>query len=128
MPRPNTDLIHPDLIDALAGHLAARMHETIGVQVRSQAANDSYGTPTSSYAAAVNYAGYFEQVDASEITADRDLRITDARVYLPTTAVIGPLDRVVARSQTYEVIGVPDRRQIRGGELYVVAHIRVAED
>lgn len=103
--------------------LAGLLSETVAV-VRYAAATDEYGNTQPGAETRVEYPGRLEQLQTDELLMDQDTVITDWRVFLPAGADITPYDRLEARGNLFEVVGLPNEHHTPRGPHHLEVHLR----
>lgn len=108
--------------------LARLLNQPVTVRHYQEGARDALNNATDDWDEGASYDAYLEQrpiqrdLEGAELLAGRDTRISDFLLVLPSSAVIGPLDRVVdADDRTYEVVGDP--QAVWNPRRSVVSHI-----
>jgi hypothetical protein len=72
-----------------------------------EGSGDRYGDPTETFGTGVIVAGRLEQTEQREFLNDRDTRVSDFRLFLPSTAVISATSEVQVGAERYRVNGDP---------------------
>lgn len=92
--------------------------------VRYAATTDEYGNTVTGAESRTSVAGRLEQLRTDEIIRDRDTVITDWRAFLPAGTDITPYDRLAARGNLFEVVGLPNEHHTPRGPHHIEVHLR----
>lgn len=103
--------------------LLGLLSETATV-IRYAATLDEYGNTITGAETRVDYPARLEQLSAEEIVRDRDTVLTDWRAFLPADADITAYDRIAARGNLFEVVGLPNQHQTPRGPHHLEVHLR----
>lgn len=100
------------------------LNQPLTIQRRgTTGSTDEYGNEVAATTSSVSTEGYVEQVEAEEITVDRETYRTDWKVFLPGGTSIDGSDRIVHGSRTLEVIGSP--HEVWNPRTRVVHHVEL---
>lgn len=103
--------------------LAGLLTETVTV-VRYSPTTDAYGNTVPGAEARTSYPGRLEQLAADEIVRDRDTVITDWKAFLPAGTDITAYDRIEARGNLFEVVGLPNEHRTPRGPHHIEVQLR----
>lgn len=85
-----------------------RFADTASLLTRTVTGTDADGNDVYGSAATVVAGCAFDPGLSNEIIGGRDMVTTQPTLYMPAGTVVGPVDRVTVRGDTYEVDGSPD--------------------
>lgn len=85
------------------------LNQPIQIVRRAPGTRDEYGNTVASFAVPDPTTGFITFTQSMERVNDRDVVVTTRDCFLRPGTVIGPLDRVLFESQSFEVDGEPER-------------------
>lgn len=103
--------------------LTALLTEAVTV-IRYADATDEYGNTVPGAEVRTSYQGRLEQLATDEIVRDRDTVITDWRLFLPAGADVTAYDRIEARGNLFEVVGLPAEQRSPRGPHHLEVNLR----
>lgn len=103
--------------------LAGLLSETVTV-IRYADTTDAYGNTVAGAETRTTYRARLEQLRTEELVRDRDTVIVDWRAFFPAGADITPYDRLEARGNLFEVVGLPASLHSPRGPHHLEVHLR----
>jgi len=105
----------------------ALLHQTVTIVHREEDPDDTdgYGNPKLKEVSRENRPGRLRQLQADEVTPDRDTQVSDWRLYLEGDVTLGALDQCIEGGRTFDVVGVPSPVQGRRRIHHIEATVRL---